>query len=193
MKANLFFFKRNWRTKSLPKSIVLWKNVSIFHNFVWLSWKPVKHALTSARDYLNDCSRAYVVIAGALPIYIDTGMSMPNAHPSSQQRSLGLFYSCATDYPIFQIDAQEFMVALKFGRRLGNIAAEPSAKFHTYIITSCIRNTWWRHQMETFFALLATCAGKSPVTGEFPAQRPVTRSFDVFFDLRLNKRLSKQW
>ena len=25
-----------------------------------------------------------------------------------------------------------------------------------------------------------------------PAQRPVTRSFDVFFDLRLNKRLSKQ-
>ena len=26
----------------------------------------------------------------------------------------------------------------------------------------------------------------------FPAQRPVTRSFDVFFDLRLNKRLSKQ-
>ena len=29
--------------------------------------------------------------------------------------------------------------------------------------------------------------------GEFPAQRPVTRSFDVFFDLRMNKRLSKQW
>ena len=28
--------------------------------------------------------------------------------------------------------------------------------------------------------------------GEFHAQRPVTRSFDVFFDLRLNKRLSKQ-
>ena len=28
--------------------------------------------------------------------------------------------------------------------------------------------------------------------GEFPAQRPVTRSFGVFFDLRLNKRLSKQ-
>ena len=29
--------------------------------------------------------------------------------------------------------------------------------------------------------------------GEFPTQRPVTRSFDVFFDLRTNKRLSKQW
>ena len=47
--------------------------------------------------------------------------------------------------------------------------------------------------METFSALLAVCAGNSPVTGEFPAQRPVTRSFNIFFDLRLNKRLSKQW
>ena len=51
----------------------------------------------------------------------------------------------------------------------------------------------WRHQMETFSALLAFCAGNSPVTGEFPAQRPVARSFDVFFDLRLNQQLSKQW
>ena len=51
---------------------------------------------------------------------------------------------------------------------------------------------WWRHQMETFSALLALCAGNSSITGEFPSQRPVTRSFDVFFDLHLNKRLSKQ-
>ena len=34
--------------------------------------------------------------------------------------------------------------------------------------------------------------GDSLVTGEFPTQRLVTRSFDVFFDLRLNKPLSKQ-
>ena len=34
--------------------------------------------------------------------------------------------------------------------------------------------------------------GNSPVTGEFPSHRPVTRSFNVFFDLHLNKRLSKQ-
>ena len=51
---------------------------------------------------------------------------------------------------------------------------------------------WWRHQMETFSALLAIYAGNSPVPGEFPTQRPVTRSFDVFFDLHLNKRSSKQ-
>ena len=50
--------------------------------------------------------------------------------------------------------------------------------------------SWQRHQMESFSALLAICAGNFPVPGEFPAQRLVTRSFDVFFDLRLNKRLS---
>ena len=53
-------------------------------------------------------------------------------------------------------------------------------------------STWWRHQMETFFALLAICAGNSAINGEFPAQRPVARSFDVFVDLHRNKRLSKQ-
>ena len=52
--------------------------------------------------------------------------------------------------------------------------------------------TWWRHKMEIFSALLALCVGNSPVTGEFPSQRPVTRSFSVLFDVRLNKLLSKQ-
>ena len=45
--------------------------------------------------------------------------------------------------------------------------------------------------METFSPLLALWAGNSPVSSEFPAQMPVTRSFDVFFDVRLIKRLSK--
>ena len=67
-----------------------------------------------------------------------------------------------------------------------------------YIISDCASSpdclaatAWWR-QMEAFSAQLAICAGNSPVPGEFPAQRPVTRSFDVFFDLRLNKWLCKQ-
>ena len=46
--------------------------------------------------------------------------------------------------------------------------------------------------METFSVLLAICAGNSPVTGEFHTQRPARRSFDGFFDLHLNKWLSKQ-
>ena len=59
-----------------------------------------------------------------------------------------------------------------------------------YIIN--VTMSWWRHQMETFSALLALCAGNSPVTGKFTAQRLVARSFDVFIDLPLNKRLCKQ-
>ena len=46
--------------------------------------------------------------------------------------------------------------------------------------------------METFAMLLALCVGNSPATSEFPSQRPMMRSFDVFFDLRLNLQLSKQ-
>ena len=46
----------------------------------------------------------------------------------------------------------------------------------------------WKH----FPALLGLWVGNSPVSGEFPRQRPVTRSLGVFFDMRPNKRLSKQ-
>ena len=51
--------------------------------------------------------------------------------------------------------------------------------------------SWWRHQIETS-VLLTLCAEHSSVTSEFPTQRPVTWSFDVFFDLCLNKWFSKQ-
>ena len=42
------------------------------------------------------------------------------------------------------------------------------------------------------FRVTGPLCGEFTGPGEFPAQRPVTRSFDVFFDLRLNQRLSKQ-
>ena len=60
----------------------------------------------------------------------------------------------------------------------------PSGLLHWY--------SWWRHQMETFSVLLDLCAANTPVIGEFLTQRPVTRSFRLFFNLRLNKQLSKQ-
>ena len=69
----------------------------------------------------------------------------------------------------------------------------PCVGMRMHVHNACFcSHSWWRHQMETFSALLALCAGNSPVPGEFPAQRPVTRSFDVFFVLCLNQRLSKQ-
>ena len=61
-------------------------------------------------------------------------------------------------------------------------------KSHMYVTRNMMTSS-----NRIFSALLAICAGNSPVTGEYPAQRPMTRSFGVFFDMRLNKRLSKQW
>ena len=52
-----------------------------------------------------------------------------------------------------------------------------------HLLASGLEISGWRHQMETFSALLALWAGNSAVTGKFPAQRPLTRSFYVFFDL----------
>ena len=63
------------------------------------------------------------------------------------------------------------------------VSAWPSNTTGRYMMTSSNRN---------ISALLSFRAGNSPATGEFPAQRPVMQSFDVFYDLHLNKRLSKQ-
>ena len=63
----------------------------------------------------------------------------------------------------------------------------------------CVWHSWWRHQMETFSALLALCADNSPVTVEFLSVR---RRFDFFCDLGPSKRwisnrdagdLSRHW
>ena len=78
-----------------------------------------------------------------------------------------------------------FNFAITSGRTFDVHQRPPTSACH-----SCY--SWWRHHIETLSALLAICAGNSPVPGEFPAQRPLTRSFHVFFDLRLNKPLSKQ-
>ena len=67
--------------------------------------------------------------------------------------------------------------------------SSPTSIFPVFMMTSSNGN---------MFRVTGFCAGNSPVTagspvtGEFLSHRPVTRSFDVFFDLRLNKRLSKQ-
>ena len=80
-------------------------------------------------------------------------------------------------------------VRLTRKRRLYHIYNDMvSTAYALHMIMIFHASTKWRHQMETFSALLANCAGNSPVTGEFPAQRQVTRSFDVSFDLRLNKQ-----
>ena len=81
----------------------------------------------------------------------------------------------------------------------GNIAIADRLQSPNVIITDQLwawtitANGWSHHEMETFSALLVICAGNSLVTSEFPTNRPVTWSFHIFFDLLLNKWLSKQW
>ena len=70
--------------------------------------------------------------------------------------------------------------------------------FSTAPSGTCHRKSCWNSwspanmMSSNIFRVTGHLCGVSQVTGEFPAQRPVTRSFDIFFDLRLNKRLSKQ-
>ena len=56
------------------------------------------------------------------------------------------------------------------------------------------RNHWWMTTSSNgnIFRVTGPLCGEFTGPGEFPTQRPVTRSFDVFFDMRPNKRLSKQ-
>ena len=111
-------------------------------------------------------------------------------------------WQCST-YPATRADFNFVHIKSTAMRKNGSIImrAQSYCKPKTtasfvYIVVSvtCLTPhlSWWRHQMEIVSALLALCAGNSPVTSEFPAERPVTRSLDVFFDLRLNTRLSKQ-
>ena len=48
---------------------------------------------------------------------------------------------------------------------------------------------WGRHQMDSFSALPTLCEGNPPVTAGFSSQRPVMRSFGVFFYLHLNETI----
>ena len=94
-----------------------------------------------------------------------------------------------------------------FKRTVSNLKKNDCQYWSSHIICSCNMTAVPIHVMVSLglndahddvtkrkkvSALLALCAENSPANGEFPAQRPVTRSFDVFFDLLLNKRLNKQ-
>ena len=114
--------------------------------------------------------------------YIMTTTKQSTANPCAYFKGYSVCRTGPDKWPIFC--RHHFQAHFLFENRF--ILAENC-------FNSFLRNImWWRHQMETFSASLALCGGTSPVIGEFPSQRPVTRSFDVFFDLRLNKRLSKQ-
>ena len=114
--------------------------------------------------------------------------NLPNRYKYSEQSELlWSFCRCNTSSLIFTIDP---LCPHIFFLEFGSSTWRNKTQFCLYDYTTTqleiigdIYNpeTWWRHQMETFSKLLALCAGNSPVTGEFPTERPVTRSFHYFF------------
>ena len=98
------------------------------------------------------------------------------------------FLCCQTE----QIDERTVMEVFIWKLKTLDIPRPNITQFCRKTGKLCSGYAWWRHQMETFSASLNLCEGKPAVTGGFPTQRPVTRSFDVFFDLSLKKQLSKQ-
>ena len=99
---------------------------------------------------------------------------------------IGLSVVCLHDYSGQQQKSQNLLITHKAPEmRKVFLCQDVFMLYKTIIHDDVIK-------METYSALLAICAGNSTVTGEFPAQRPVTWSFDVFFDLGLIERLSKQ-
>ena len=85
-----------------------------------------------------------------------------------------------------QCELSEICIKFHFGLNKPLVTWIPSLNLLTWIYHDDVIK--WKHFPRNWLF----CAGNTQVTGGFPAQRPVTRSFGVFYDLHLNKRLSKQ-
>ena len=133
--------------------------------------------------------------------------------PNSQHfasHNLKLFFLYKNCCVIIHIVLKSECCSQESNNNLGNYSMNSSIQFnpmffHPHMIQNksyreamvlCGRQAQKLHMMTSsngnIFRVTAICAGNSPVPGDFPAQRPVTRSFDNVFDLRLNTRLNKQ-
>ena len=149
-----------------------------------VTYHPIKHAHNKARSL---CITGFAIYCIA---FIDS-YEMINAFK---------IFSNKPHYPLNMCKFQDissiriyysYIVPLFTEQEFGNVRTTLSPQYVTSL---------WLRQSDTnaneatssnrnISASLAICAGNSPVTGEFPAQRPVMRSFDVFFDLHRNKRV----
>ena len=89
---------------------------------------------------------------------------------------------------------QKMLVLTKFSTQYVPefLQKDISVSVYRYQYKVHTRNIMMTPSNGNIFRVTGLCAGNSPVSGEFPSQRPVTRSFNIFFDLCMNKWLSKQ-
>ena len=103
----------------------------------------------------------------------------------SSQRANNAEHSCrfvVSLYLSFEMPCRSCDITVMITQIIGN---------KTYLMLSHGYYMMTSSDRKSKSALLAFCEGNSPVTGEFPSQRPVTRILDVFFDPILSKRFSK--
>ena len=153
------------------------------NTYVAVHWQPSFNRLKLKTKFPGGPSTLPCL---TVPWHATNGWSMTNYHR--------YWLSCA----IYQTVTYDYFISNSTGAISSTSLANQS------IASACQDPTWWyndsepwwRHQMETFPAFYWLFARgihpNPPVTGGFSSSRPVTQSFDVFFDLRLNKRLGKQ-
>ena len=149
------------------------KTVCIFLGIYCKHWRSCSHTLSYGLDIFMNCFYFLILSIPCSGIF--------RSHSVKQNPSPIVCCALRTSIQFYWLDS----------------VTDTQSRMHCIlapfdIYQSVLLDTWWRHQMETFSTLLAIYAGNSPVTGEFPAQRPVTQSFGVFFDRTPNKWLSKQ-
>ena len=109
-----------------------------------------------------------------------------------------VFLSCLT-----QIKFPNQLNSTKYMNGCALFQTSPEPMWIHWCLKALSQNTWLNHARRNPTTMMTSSNGNifrvtGPLCreftghGEFPTQRPVTRSFDIFFDLRLNKRLSKQ-
>ena len=97
-------------------------------------------------------------------------------HPSGYSKAANGHFVHNPNTEVFWYEGK----LIQYGRNYGDVNAKCRKDGVRNVGDASSGMAWWRHQMETFSASQAICAGNSPVTGECPAQRPVTRTFDFF-------------
>ena len=144
-----------------------------------MQWKPMENILKTVAKLLGFKTFEQLVHNASMTVSKRFPNKQKKTFPSSK---LVIYWAAATNFRGRHAGCTRDH---SWNDHLFFIYFYPSLISSNYMMTSS-------NGKKTFSALLAFCAENSLVTGIFPVQRPVTRSFDVLFDLRLNKRLSKQ-
>ena len=165
-----------------------------FDNFRCSQWRKIRRRNNNISFHWCAIKRDIILIYSASPKLYTTLHSRHMSTKTSQTiHNLSICPTVCSGWKqrIPQCDFF-FNFRVIWVKTLGGIAPKIwQTDGRTYM--ECLQSLWWRHQMESLFPVTGFCEGHSPVTGEFPTHWPVSRSLGVFFDLRLNQQLRKQW